>query len=112
MPLPKREGAFRLNAPSGSTPTGNVMISFSSLATFMAGGTILESTSGTPPAVSAQRRFRFTVVAFVTFLTFALALTAHSWQKAFSLRVNKFIFNPADDGQENLERQRNGGGQI
>jgi hypothetical protein len=43
---------------------------------------------------------------------FFLARRRDSWQRAFSLRVNKFIFNPADDGQENLGRQRNGGGQF
>jgi hypothetical protein len=42
---------------------------------------------------------------------FFLALCGDSWQKAFSLRVNKFIFNPAADGK-NLGRQRNGGGQF
>jgi hypothetical protein len=45
-------------------------------------------------------------------LKFFLARRGDSWQRGFSLRVNKFIFNPADDGQENLERQRNGGGQF
>jgi hypothetical protein len=45
-------------------------------------------------------------------LKFFVARRGDSWQRGFSLRVNKFIFNPADDGQENLERQRNGGGQI
>ncbi|PYK72013.1 MAG: hypothetical protein DME44_05770 [Verrucomicrobia bacterium] len=54
-----------------------------------------------PPLQEARRR-----------LNFFLALYGDSWQKAFSLRVNKFIFNPADDGQENLGRQRNGGGQF
>jgi hypothetical protein len=44
---------------------------------------------------------------------FLLAERREPWQKAFSLRVKKeFIFNPADDGQENLARQRNGGCQF
>jgi hypothetical protein len=44
---------------------------------------------------------------------FLLARRDDSWQKAFSLRVKKeFIFNPADGGQENLGRQRNGGCQF
>ena len=39
-----------------------------------------------------------------------LARGGDSWQKLLSLRVKKeFIFNPADGGQENLGRQRNGG---
>jgi len=41
---------------------------------------------------------------------FLLARRDEPWQKASSLRVKKeFIFNPADGGQENLGRQRNGG---
>jgi len=44
---------------------------------------------------------------------FLLARCAEPWQKAFSLRVSSnFIFNPADGGQENLGRQRNGGCQF
>jgi len=44
---------------------------------------------------------------------FLLARRREPWQKAFSLRVKKeFIFNPADGGQENLGRQRNGGRQF
>jgi hypothetical protein len=57
--------------------------------------------------------FRCNTVTHVTFLTFPLAARRDSWQKAFSLRVKKeFIFNPADGGQENLGRQRNGGCQF
>jgi hypothetical protein len=41
---------------------------------------------------------------------FLLARRHNSWQKLLSLRVKKeFIFNPADGGQENLGKQRNGG---
>jgi hypothetical protein len=44
---------------------------------------------------------------------FLLAGWDKPWQKTFSLRVKKeFIFNPADGGQENLGRQRNGGCQF
>jgi hypothetical protein len=44
---------------------------------------------------------------------FLLARRDDSWQRASSLRVKKeFIFNPADGGQENLGRQRNGGCQF
>src|SRR5689334_9800783 len=44
---------------------------------------------------------------------FLLAQHLNPWQKAFSLRVSSnFIFNPADGGQQNLGRQRNGGCQF
>jgi hypothetical protein len=55
------------------------------------------------PSAVIDRRYRF----------FLLAHCHNSWQKLFSLRVKKeFIFNPADGGQENLGRQRNGGCQF
>ena len=35
-----------------------------------------------------------------TYTEFFLALNGDSWQKAFSLRVNKFIFNRADEDKK------------
>jgi len=67
---------------------------------------------GHPPSQAAARQVDRRYSKRGGCLKFFLAHCRDSWQKAFSLRVNKFIFNRADDGQENLERQRNGGGQI